>query len=38
MRRNNTASFHAENVGSVQENNKICIVNAILAYVLNLIS
>ncbi len=38
MRRNNTASFHAENVESVQENNKIYIVNAILAYVLNLIS
>ena len=37
MRRNNTASFYAENVESVQENNRICIVNAILAYVLNLI-
>jgi hypothetical protein len=32
---NNTASFNAENAESVQESDNICLVSAILAYVIN---
>jgi hypothetical protein len=32
---NNTASFDAENAESVQESGNVCVVSAILAYVIN---